>query len=245
MLTLPPELLIPLIIFLGALIYATFGFGDALFAMPLLTFVIGIKTATPLMTLNGVTMAAIMFVKHYRDIDWKSARRLVLASLLGIPFGIYFLKHGNEQITRAVLGMIIVGVSLYNLLSAKKNRHIHQRWAYLFGFVAGVLGGAFNTGGPSIVIFGTLSGWTQMQFVSTLQGYFLPSDCFIIIGHLASGLLTKTVLYYYLLSIPSLILALMLGGKIRRRIPPGKFNTYIFVLLLAVGVFFLLRVLWS
>jgi hypothetical protein len=239
------DILIPIIIFLGSLIYATFGFGDALFAMPFLTMLIGIKTATPLMTLNGTTLALILFIKHRKEIDWKSAKRLVFASMLGIPIGIYFLKNGDEQITKIILGFIIVGVSIYNLFLKKENVKLHYNWSYFFGFIAGILGGAFNTGGPPVAIFGTLSGWTQMQFVSTLQGYFLPSDIFILLGQYLSGLQTKLVWHYYIISLPFLILASVIGSKIRKRIPQGKFNTYIFMLLLVVGIVFITRSLLS
>ena len=233
------EILIPIIIFIGSLIYATFGFGDALFAMPFLTTLIGIKTATPLMTLNGTTLALILFIKHRKEIDWKSAKRLVFASFLGIPIGIYFLKNGNEQVAKIILGLIIICVSVYNLFLKKETIKLHHNWSYLFGFVAGILGGAFNTGGPPVAIFGTLSGWSQMQFVSTLQGYFLPSDLFILACQLYSGLQTKLVLHYYLISFPFLLIALFIGSKIRKKIPQGKFNTYIFLLLLIVGIIFI------
>jgi len=233
------EILIPIIIFIGSLIYATFGFGDALFAMPFLTTLIGIKTATPLMTLNGTTLALILFIKHRKEIDWKSAKRLVFASFLGIPIGIYFLKNGNEQVAKIILGLIIICVSVYNLFLKKETIKLHHNWSYLFGFVAGILGGAFNTGGPPVAIFGTLSGWSQMQFVSTLQGYFLPSDLFILACQLYSGLQTKLVLHYYLISLPFLLFALFIGSKIRKKIPQGKFNTYIFLLLLIVGIIFI------
>lgn len=236
-----PDFLVPVIIFFGSLIYATFGFGDALFAMPMLTSIIGIKTATPLMTLNGLTLATFMFIKHYKEIDWKSARRLIFASFIGVPFGIYFLKHGNEQVIKITLGMVIIGASIYNLFYKKSDLHISKRWTLVFGFVAGVLGGAFNTGGPPIAIFGTLRGWTQMQFVSTLQGYFLPSDLFIIICQAIAGLHTTTVFYYYIICLPSLIGAFFLGNWLRKKIPQGKFNRYIFLLLLMVGIVFVLR----
>lgn len=235
------EILIPCIVFAGSLIYATFGFGDALFAMPLLTMLIGIKTATPLMTLNGCTLAAVLFARHYKEIDWTSAKKLIISSAFGIPVGIYFLKNGNEQLTKIILGGIIIGVAVYNLWLKKEAHSIHPNWSYVFGFFAGILGGAFNTGGPPIVLFGTLRGWTQMQFVSTLQGYFLPSDLFILAGQLISGILTKTVFKYYLLCLPFTLLAMVLGKYIRKQIPPGKFNRYIFILLLAIGILFLIR----
>lgn len=243
----PNDILIPIIIFFGSLVYGTFGFGDALFAMPFLSILIGIKTATPLMTLNGCTLAIFLFIKHYQQIDWSSARKLILSSFFGIPIGIYFLKNGNESIIKISLGLIITGVSVYNLWIKKETHPIklHPNWVYVFGFIAGILGGAFNTGGPSIVIYGALSGWTQMQFISSLQGYFLPNDLFIIGGQIFSGLLNKTVIHYYLISLPSLIAAVLIGHQLRKRIPEGKFNKYIFVILLIIGTLFLARSLWG
>lgn len=241
----PADVLIPIIIFFASLIYATFGFGDALFAMPLLSLIIGIKTATPLMTLNGLSLAFLMFIRHYREIQWKAAGKLILSSFCGIPIGIYFLKNGNEYYTKLILGIVITTISLYNLISAKKSRAIDPRWSYLFGFFAGILGGAFNTGGPPVVIFGSLSGWTQAQFVGTLQGYFLPNDLLILGGQLMAGLQTPKVWHFYGISLPFLLLGLLLGSRIHRKIPEGKFNQYIFVLLLIIGIVFITRTLLS
>ncbi len=239
----PNEFLIPLIIFIGALIYGTFGFGDALFSMPFVSMLIGIKTATPLMTLNGFTLASLLFIKHYKEVDWKSAKKLIIASFFGVPIGIYFLKNGNEAVTKIILGVVIISVAIYNLFIKKENTKVklHPNLVYLFGFIAGILGGAFNTGGPPVAIFGTLSGWSQTQFVSTLQGYFLPNDIFILIGQYVSGLLNKEVFHYYFLSLPFLFIALIIGSKLRTKIPAQKFNKYIFVLLLIIGIVFLTR----
>ena len=44
--------------------------------------------------------------------------------------------------------------------------------AYLFGFVAGVLGAAYNTSGVVITIYATLRDWSPDRFRSTLQSYF-------------------------------------------------------------------------
>jgi uncharacterized membrane protein YfcA len=241
----PNDILIPVVIFFGSLIYGTFGFGDALFGMPFISLLIGIKTATPLMSLNGFTLATLMFIRHYKEINWKAARKLIISSFFGIPIGIYFLKHGNEQITKLVLGIVITGVSAYNLFIRKEKMAINENWSYFFGFIGGVLGGAFNTGGPPIVIFGTMSGWTQAQFVGTLQGYFWPNDVFIIICQFIAGLQTKTVWHYYLLGFPFLLLGSYAGSRLHKKIPEGKFSKYVFVLLLMIGVLFIAKTLSS
>lgn len=235
-------LLIPLILFCGSMIYALFGFGDALFCMPLLTYFIGIKTATPLMTLNGLTLSALLFFRHRRDIVWPDVQKVLLGSVIGIPLGIAILKFGNELAIRIVLGTVITSVSLYNLfIHKKKETPVRAGWGLLFGLFAGILGGAINTGGPPVVIFGTLRGWTPLQFVGNLQGFFLPNDILIIIGQLFTGIMTLQVFYLYLLGLPFVLTALFLGARWRKHIPEGKFNRYVFMLLLGIGILFLLR----
>ena len=39
----PNEILVPFVVFCGSLIYGIFGFGDAMFAMPFLSVLIGVK----------------------------------------------------------------------------------------------------------------------------------------------------------------------------------------------------------
>lgn len=234
--------LIPLILFCGSMIYALFGFGDALFCMPLLTYFIGVKTATPLLTLNGLTLSTLLFIRHRRDVVWPDVLRVLLGSLLGIPIGIWFLKYGNELAIRIVLGAVIVAVSLYNLfIHKKRDTPLRPAWGFLFGWIAGILGGAINTGGPPVVIFGTLRGWLPAQFVGSLQGFFLPNDIAIVLGQLYTGILNKQVFQLYLTGLPFVLAALLIGSRLRRYIPEGKFNKYVFVLLLGIGLLFLAR----
>ncbi len=47
--------LVLVVLFCSTFIRATFGFGDALVAMPLLAMVVGLKTATPLVALVAST----------------------------------------------------------------------------------------------------------------------------------------------------------------------------------------------
>lgn len=95
---------------------------------------------------------------------------------------------GNESVAKIILGIIIIAVSVYNLFIRKENKEVklHPNLIYLFGFIAGILVVLLMQGGPPIAIYGTLSGWSQLQFVSTLQGYFLPNDFFILAGQYAS-----------------------------------------------------------
>src|SRR3984893_13399979 len=91
------------VIFLATLIRSTFGFGEALVAVPLLALLIPVAEAVPLATLVSITVAAVVVVQDWRKIHIASAWRLVLATLLGIPLGLLLLTAVAERIVKAML----------------------------------------------------------------------------------------------------------------------------------------------
>lgn len=113
---------------------------------------------------------------------------------------------------------------------------IGKRSSYVFGFLAGVLGGAYNTSAPPVVIYGTLRRWPPDKFRATLQGYFIPTGFFVLIGHGVCGLWTSTVFRLYFWSIPIVALAIVLGYRLNRSVSATKFDRYIHMLLIAIAI---------
>src|SRR5699024_10192850 len=106
----------------------------------------------------------------------------------------------------------------------------------VFGFGAGVLGGAYGMNGLPLVAYGQLRGWPPSEFRATLQGYFLPASSIAMAGYAASGLWTETVTRYFLISLIPIVIAIFLGRFIHRRLEPERFKVWVHVALLGVGV---------
>jgi uncharacterized membrane protein YfcA len=229
------------VLFASTFIRATFGFGDALLAMPLLTMLIGLRAATPLVALVAGVIAVSILVKHWRDVQFRSAWRLVLASALGIPVGLLFLKGVHESATTLVLGVGLLAYAVYGLLRPRAVALGSERAAFPFGFVAGILGGAYNVNGPAVVIYGTLRRWPPATFRATLQGYFLLTNVLIMAGHCAAGLWTRPVLGLFLRALPVVVVAVLVGERLHRAISPGRFERAILVLLAVVAALLLAR----
>jgi hypothetical protein len=183
-----------------------------------------------------MTIAVLMLWGNWRSIDVRSAWRLILASLFGIPLGLLLLTSVPEHLVKALLGLLLVAFGLYNLFEFRLPTLSGRGSAYLFGFGAGVLGGAYNTNGPPVIIYGMLTGWTPEQFRATLQGYFFTSGILILFGHALAGLWTAAVLWLYLLSLPVVVLAVLLGNLLNRYIPPGRFNRIVYGVLIGMGI---------
>ncbi len=229
------------ILFLSTFIRSALGFGDALIAMPLLALVVGLQVATPLTAMGATTIAVIILLKAWKKVDIKAAWRLVITTWIGIPIGIFFLKAAPEILVKSLLGIIITGFGLYNLIVPNLPRLLNENWAYLTGLIAGILGGAYNTNGPPVVIYGMLRRWDSEKFRATLQGYFLPTGAAILISHGIAGMWTPQVVQLYLVSIPVIVSAVLIGGKVNQLIPQGKFDRIIYSFLVVIGVLLIIR----
>ena len=216
------------------------GFGSALVSMAVLPGLIGIRTAAPLVTLITVTIDVALLARYRQALNLRAIWRLVTALVLGVPLGILVLRRVEERFVLAILGVVIAGYALYALLSPRLPRLEHPAWAYGFGFIAGVLGGAYNTSGPPVVIFGNCQRWPPSEFKGNLQGFFLVNDLLVIAGHALSQNLTPLVLRDYLIVLPALIVGLFVGGRLDRRLDPALFRKIVLVLLVVMGLRLLL-----
>jgi uncharacterized protein len=237
-------LFIILIIFFASLIRSVFGFGDALFAMPLLVMFLSPLIATPVVAFIGLTISFLILLKHWQKINLKSLMVLILSTLAGIPIGLYFLKGASEDLVKIVLAVILILFSFFKLLKSYKLELKNDRFAFIFGFISGVFGGAYNTNGPPIIIYGTLRKWQPDKFRVILQGVFFPSNVLIIVGQGLAGLWTEKVILFYLYSLPIILIALFIGSRLNRRIPAEKFVKYAYILLMIIGVILLFTTIY-
>jgi len=235
-----------LVVFASALVRTVSGFGNALVAMPLLALAgIGMKTATPLVALLSLVLAVCILLQNWKDVDLRSAWRLLAATALGIPLGTFVVKSAYDSVGKILLALIIIGFSGYSLAKPKLSALKNEWLAYPFGFIAGILGGAYNSNGPPVAIYGTLRRWRPDEFRATLQGYFLPSSVIIVAGHGIGGLWTPAVRYYFLLSLPFTLLAVLIGNRLHRFIPPGRFDRLIHIMLIIVGILLLFQTVFA
>jgi uncharacterized membrane protein YfcA len=206
---------------------------------------IGMKTASPLVALIATILSLIILVQDWRMVDLRSTWRLLAATLPGIPLGLMLLKGPFDNTGKIILALVIVGFSLYCLCKPRLFTLRGEWAAYPFGFLGGILGSAYNSNGPPVVIYGTIRRWPPDRFRANLQGYFFPSNVIIIAGHGMGGLWTPSVGWYFLLSLPIILLSVWIGNRLNRSIPQGRFDRYIHILLVLVGVLLFIQTVSS
>lgn len=229
-------LAVVIVVFLGALTRTTFGFGDAVVGMPLLTLLpVDLRTSVSLMGLVGLSVALLAVTTGWRHINRPALIPLVLAALAGIPVGLALVTLVPAVTVIGTLGVALVGYGTYSL--ARPDFRLRRKgWGLLFGFASGVLGSAYNFNGVPVAVYGSLRGWDPANFRSTMQAYFMLSGALIVAGQGISGMWSGEVFALYLFCLPAMILAVILGTRLHRSMPMAKFQRYVFLLITALGV---------
>lgn len=220
----------------ATIVRSAFGFGEALVAVPLLALIVPVKTAAPVAVLASILIAAVIVAEDWRHVHFASAGRLIVSTLAGIPFGLLLLKLGSEAAIKGLLGAAIAAFSLYSLLRRERLELRDDRFAWLFGWTAGVFGGAYGLNGPPLVVYGSLRGWTPVKFRATLQAYFLPASMAGMLGYWLAGLWTRQVDRLLLYSLPSIAAGFLIGRLISRRLDAGRFARVLHAGLVLIGL---------
>lgn len=241
---------------LGAGVQAIAGFGSALVAMPVLAMALGPRHAAPLMALAGASVTVLVFWQNRRGMRWREALWLMAGCAVGVPMGAMGLRLLPEGPILGALGLLLLGYVGFSLRHGPDNDAGNTAnpaspeggptvgWysprarviAILVGSCAGILGGAYTTDGPPLVIYGDLKRWPRESFRAILQACFFFDGTLILLSHGAFGLITLDTLKNLVFALPGMAVGLALGTLLDRHIPPRVFRGILLGLLTVLGL---------
>ena len=228
--------LVFIIVFFAIFTQTVTGFGLGLVSMPLLLLILPIQIAAPLVALVGGLAETLLLLKYRAAFNFRAVALLIAASIFGIIIGVNLLGWVDEGLVTAVLGVIVIAYALYALIGFTPPALASRGWAVIFGFIAGILGGAYNTSGPPVIIYGSCRRWPPAEFKSNLQGFFLVISITVIFTHLLSGNFTPVVWYNFFIAIPAILSAMFVGFRLVKYIDPLRFRKIVLIALIILGI---------
>jgi uncharacterized membrane protein YfcA len=217
------------------------GFGFGLVSMALLPLFIDFKDAVPLVAVLNLLVCAATLLTARRHLDWRRVAPLAAASALGVPFGVWALVRWDARWLLAVLGAWMIAFAISELALARWWRPRFPEWsAWPVGFISGVLGGAFNAGGPPVIAYTYSQPWGKEETVAALQMVF-GASAVVRVGFMGGAGLMPAELWTVLgAAVLPVLAGITLGTRLLRRVPGAALKVVAAAFFLVMGLKYLL-----
>jgi uncharacterized membrane protein YfcA len=223
------------VLLVAALVQGFLGFGFGIIAMSALTLSSDLVHASGIVNLTGILLAVAMLWREGRQVLWPLVLRIALPMMLGLFVGLFALQELDRATLVRLLGVTTVGIAIWNLASPTLRRRESLPLDIGVGMAAGLLSGAFNTGGPPLVLHLYRRPEAPIRLVVTLQAIFLTSG--LMRGAMASaqGLIDSAIGFESLVAAPFVAAGALLGARAARRTDPLRFRRAAWLVLGALG----------
>lgn len=227
---------IALIFILAGFVQGAAGFGLPIIAMPVLINLLGLGTSAAIVALVATALAPIFLIRYRRFLNIRFMIPMIASAYLGIPLGVYLVRRVDNDLIVVALGIILFLYALYAWFAPRLPELSHPAWAYVFGFVSGILAGAYTIGSVAVIIYATCRRWPMAEFKGNLQAYFLIINLFLIVNHAIVGNLTEVVWRSSMVALPVALIGLFAGFTMDRFLRGPRFRRVVLVLLIVMSL---------
>jgi len=136
---------------------------------------------------------------------------------------------------------VLIAFPVWLMFRGVPSRELPTGWAWIAGFLSGVLGGSVGAGGPPVIIYTALQPWGKFPIKSTLVGFFLATSIAAGVVQAGLGLMTGEVLVLFASGLPALVTGVMTGSYLFGRINSDGYRKVLNILLMLLGVVMVIK----
>ena len=226
---------------------AGFGGGTGLLITPLLAMLAtDVKTeALGLMLplLSATDIASLFY--YWKRWDTKNVVRLVPGALVGILVGGFLLHSLNTFYLKKLIGVIALGFAILQItrdyILRSKSAYRPAWWHGIFaGFGIGLTSTLAHIGGPITLMFLLPQKLSNRTFVGTTTAIFFCVNLAKYPAYISQGMFTRTTLTQDAMLLPMIIVGVLAGIYLNRRVSSKWFTRIILVSVFVSGIKLLL-----
>jgi len=216
------------------------GFGGTVLALALGAEVRPLGELLAIFIPANLVLSAALVARHRAAVDWRLlSRRIVPAMAAGLPAGLVLYRVAGRGLV-PLFATVVIALGALEALRLARPR-TRARGATLLLWLAGVVHGAWGTGGPLVVFVAGREIGNPRSLRATLAVLWLLCNAVLIVGLAVDGQLGAHTLGESLRLLPVVLLSLALGELGAARLPTRPFRAFGAALLSAAGLLLLLR----
>ncbi|KER11124.1 MAG: hypothetical protein HY22_00140 [[Candidatus Thermochlorobacteriaceae] bacterium GBChlB] len=226
--------------FLSATISGAVGFGGAVVLLPVLTSIVGVKSAVPILTIGQIFGNASRVWLGRHELKWKPIIFFLLTAIPMTILGSYLFADIDSDKIKIGIGVFLIILVIYRRTKIEKIE-LGESGMLLGGGLTGFLSGLAGSAGPLGAAFFLGLNLTATAYVASEAFTALIMHLTKTIVYKKYSLIEQTELYYGLFIGVAMMLGSWTGKKIIEKLNRDKFILLVEILLIISG----LQLIWT
>lgn len=190
----------------------------------------------------NMVLSAAMALRNRAAIDWRLLlRKIAPAMALGLPVGLVLHRVLGPALMPVFAAIVIALAALEAWRLVSGQRPQNRRLGIALLWLAGVVHGAYGTGGPLVVFVAGRDLDDKQAIRATLAVLWLALNTVLVAGFAIEGRITADSLLSSLTLLPVVVIALTMGELIAARLSDRPFRVFGAALLGVAGLSLLIR----
>lgn len=235
-----------LLLFVGAgasFVQRVSGFGLAIFAMLFLPhFLSSPIAAASISNMFSCATSSYNSIKYRKNISFIIVLPMLISALITIPFAVYLSNHITVKSFTAVLGIVLIILSLYFIIFGNKVKFKPTKFkGVISGIGSGLLNGLFSTGGPPAVIYLNNVAENKKIYFACMQFFFAVTNIYAVAFRFLNGFITSQVIIYLLIGLIGCFVGDYIGKKIFNKLDGDKIKSIVYIAMLSSGILMIIK----
>jgi uncharacterized membrane protein YfcA len=154
---------------------------------------------------------------------------MIPPAIAGVVLGWWLLDRIDNNVARVTIGWIILSLLGFNLVLRAKRAELleltrHRTFSWGMGFLSGTVTMLANAAGPVMTVFLLSQRLEKQEHLGVFCRFFLFINLFKLPFSQNAGIITAPSLWTNLVLLPGVLLGVLLGWQILKRIKQDAFE---------------------
>jgi uncharacterized membrane protein YfcA len=165
--------------------------------------------------------------------SWRRIVPMVPPAIAGVVLGWFVLGKFDDTVARVMIGWIIIALLIFNWVLNKRRQDFlklteHQIFTWAMGFLAGVVTMLANAAGPVMTVYLLAQHLEKKEHLGVFSRFFLFINLFKVPFSADLGIINPRSLMTNVTLMPFVMLGVVLGWWILKRLPQRVFENVLF-----------------
>lgn len=203
--------------------------GTATLNVVLMAKIFGAKASVGLVLPLLIVADVLGYLINRKGGSWRQIVPMMPPAIAGVVLGWWLLDRIDNGAARITIGWIILGLLAFNLVLRRRREELlaltrHRTFSWGMGFLSGTVTMLANAAGPVMTVFLLSQRLEKREHLGVFCRFFLFINLFKLPFSKSAGIITPASLATNLVLLPGVLLGIVLGWQILKRIKQDAFE---------------------